>query len=261
MPSEDRRDSSEGWNSSSRAGPSFPSTSSLQGSSAEQPDPHRKSSVASSSTSNPPAPPSDFNPPPDLSFDEPLHGIQPPTELPDPFATADALPRPSSDISSSSISSAPASASPTEPTFASAAVPPEVPPIPFPQRPQIRAIQRLSSESVCRSRALSGTSSTHSSDSGEILAARRDELVSHILSDSGDSSRRTSTASSSPGNESAEPNVNVISPSPSPSSLNVAEQVPARTDMESSFGAEEWARPRTGSDELVHAWDSVVSDT
>lgn len=266
MPSEDRRDSSGGRDPPPRAGPSSPSMSSPQGSSAEQTDRPRKSSVASSSASNPPPPPpSDFNPRPDLSFEEPLHGIQPPTDLQDPFATAGSLSRPpSSATSSNAVPSAPSSASPTDPTFTSTALPPDVPPIPFPQRPQIRAIQRLSSESVCRSRALSGTSSTHSSDSGEILAARRDELVSHILSDSGDSSRRTSTASSSPGSESIEPNVNVISPTPSPSILNTADQVPARTDVESSFGAEEWmrSRERAGSaDELAHAWDSVVSHT
>lgn len=34
--------------------------------------------------------------------------------------------------------------------------------------------------------------------------------------------------------------------------------------MESPLGAEEWMRlrePAGGADEMVHAWDSVVSDT
>lgn len=213
-------------------------------------DHRRKSSGASSGSHHPPpAPPSDFNPPADLSFEQPLHGIQPPDEPSDPFATAAAY---AADLAID------ASWTPPPPPLTDVDVKS------FPQRPQIRAIQRLSSDSVLRNRALSGTSSTHSSDSGEILAARRDELVSHILSDSADSTRRASAASSSPGVE-VEPHLDENAPTPNASCANLADRALAEVDAElssPSLDAEDGTRPRHASgsaDELLHAWDSVVS--
>lgn len=153
-------------------------------------------------------------------------------------------------------------------------------------RPQIRALQRLSTESLHRTSISSGSAGSggstvrdSGSDGGEILAARRDELVSQLLvhsdtNDSADSSRRPSTTgssnSSSPQDGPFE--LNVINPTPPTSMLSLRDEAFGDNVHEGGGGGVGGGggggvtRPRSSSirsvedgSATVHAWDSVVS--
>lgn len=239
------------------------------------------------SLTSPPPPPIDFNPPPDFTSDTLLHGIETP------------LPPSSTTTAANSTRTSPAVSSPT--VVASVLVdevPVNMPPPPPPpvtllageqqalsqQRPHIRAIQRLSSESVHRSTQSSSTRSTSSqgghggsspSDGSDVLAARRDELVTQLLSgDSAESSQRTSTASSSPTAETTL-EVHVINPTPPTTTVPLTADALRFAAVQTAQTAGEGRPPtphrrslssssssnRPSEDAAAHAWDSVVGSS
>jgi len=234
----------------------------------------------SSSLTSPPPPPADFNPPPDFSSELPLHGIS--------------SPQPSSASPNSSSNSVTTVCNPASETGSGragdwwaedlAALRATPPPNMVsssssetlltqrpPQRPQIRAVQRASSESVNRSQhssastsSLTGGSST--SDSGEVLAQRRDELVNCILSGEGCEEvqlARARSASSPVASPPLEPTVDLDAVTPTIPLTRLTEQSLQTLEESVQVQAETRGRSRSVSsqtaEETIHAWDSVVS--
>lgn len=245
------------------------------GSSADQRQGHHR---RSSSLTSPPPPPEDFNPPADFATEDLLHGIQPP---PPPSSTSPSITPISTASTASWLSSIAAGdetvtspltiLGPQSPTSIEGLV----------HRPQIRAIQRLSQDSIGKSIHSSRSSSSNggnTSDSSDLLAARRDELVSQLLTGEHDvdAGRRTSSevtpqrsstpvpsgnSSSHPGESTGPVEVNVISATPSHSSVQLSEdalRVPEAEDIR-RHSASPSPRNIPSEDAGVHAWDSVVS--
>jgi hypothetical protein len=113
------------------------------------------------------------------------------------------------------------------------------------QRPQMRAIQRVSSESVNRSCSSTGSVSS-ASDSGDVLALRRDELVSHILHGEEELARRPSRSpSASPTVEATTIDTPIlVNPSLTLDQVDCIEDTELRSSVDEAS---------------IHAWDSVVS--
>ncbi|KAL1410894.1 hypothetical protein Q8F55_001837 [Vanrija albida] len=216
---------------------------------------------ASSITTSPPPPPHDFNPPPDFQSELLLQGIT--TSLPPSSTASPSL----NALSGSDPDDVPRMESlPTSPLVPGGCSGEGFVSGSSNARPQIRALQRLSTDSLHRASISSGSAGSGGStvrdggsDGGEILAARRDELVSQLLHsdiDSPDPSRRpSSTSGSSPPQDPFE--LNVINPTPPTSMLNLRDE--AFVDGEGGGGT---MRPRSSSRSIeegatVHAWDSV----
>ncbi|CAK9782157.1 unnamed protein product [Cutaneotrichosporon oleaginosum] len=216
-----------------------------------------------SSLTSPPPPPEDFNPPADFTpTDCALQGIQSPST---PTVIQPATSSPSQSLGSSARS-ADDTAVPPLSAGSRQSAPTAVET--FLQRPQIRVIQRLSQESVHKSSHSSRSSSNDGSDSSEVLAARRDELMSQLLTGEheADHIRRLSGESLTPTRRGSTPppidcpvEVNIISSTPSHSSPRLmgdalhqppTEEFNRRPSIESSSAD-------NGDDDGVHAWDSV----
>jgi hypothetical protein len=222
-----------------------------------------------SSLTSPPPPPEDFNPPADFTpADSVLQGIQaPPPALPTVAQTATSTSSHSPQSSAGSADDV-AAGSPLPIGRQSAANPVET----FLQRPQIRAIQRLSQDSIHRSYHSSRSSSNDGSDSSEVLAARRDELMTQLLigEHEAETGRRQSAGemptptrrASTPPPFDCPVEVNVIGATPSNSSSQLTEDALRQAQAEGSTRRSSVGSPRSdsGNEEGgAHAWDSVVS--
>lgn len=227
------------------------------------PDQTRGHHRRASSLTSPPPPPEDFNPPADFTpTDSALQGIQappPPTAVQTASSTSSHSPQ-------SSVGSADDGAmSPLAGGRQSTSTPVET----FLQRPQIRAIQRLSQESVNQSCASSRSSTNDGSDSSEVLAARRGELMSQLLTGEQEMDTSIRPSGETPSRRSSTPppsdcplEVNIIGATPSNSSTQLTEDALLQVHAEESTRRPSFGSPLSDSgndDAGAHAWDSVVS--
>lgn len=220
---------------------------------------HYQSHSRSSSLSTPPLPPPFFNPPADLPPDPVEAILSPPlSQSSTPFGAG---------------SPALSSYSPSQRVSPSPRLPIEE----VAERPQLRALQRVSAESIPTPQSTG--SSAASSEGGDHLAEAREKLLwDAIESGSAGHSRRTSESSGGDGGGTivmgsgagdlqqprphlhgiaSSPQFNLISPTPPliPQDLSEAiEAGPSRRRM--SLPAAEMERAELAGE---HAWDSVVS--